>query len=358
MSIQLASVEVEVLRIKLLRQPAGELRQHFIPHIRLQRIQIRRMRRLHHGRHVLRRCVVQLVHPWRMDRLLKRGKVHSRNRRLESRDRLHMIGLLRFSQVNHSHRSLRQLCLERHDVLGVLRRLLRGASRQLQHLRQMGDILLPQRLVLGSRAQVVILLRHPQSALDHHRNLLGRILEVLLLAITKEHIHADPLQLANQRRQLVPAGHRIDLLQQRLRRRQLLLVDQVRIHARLVVVADLLLIRRPPRPARRRLVQNSIQRLRIHVVQSVELIDRGLVSRDRMVRRKLAAGKFVEVVAWVHALVDRARIEARNRLVNLVRFAAVRRGLRLLRGSRGPGPCHNQSRPKQSNLRSSLACHR
>ena len=156
------------------------------------------MRRLHHGREVLWRRIVYLADSRRTDRVLKRSKVHTLYRRLKLRDRLHVINVLRLPHLGHTHRGLRQLGLERHNVFCVLRRLLRSASCQLQHLRHVRDILLPQLRVLGTCAQVVVLLRHSQPALDRNRNLLGRVLEVLLLSISKEHIHANPLQLADQ----------------------------------------------------------------------------------------------------------------------------------------------------------------
>ena len=58
-------------------------------------------------------------------------------------------------------------------ALRILLRLLRRAARQRQHLRHVRDILLAQRHVLRSGAQVVVLLRQPQPALIATRNLLA-----------------------------------------------------------------------------------------------------------------------------------------------------------------------------------------
>jgi hypothetical protein len=237
--------------------------------------------------------------------------------RLEGRDRLHVIHLLGLAHLGHAHRRLGQRGLKREDGRSVGLRLLGGASGQRQHVGDVRLILLPQLDILGPGAQVVILLRQPQAALPDGCNLLAGVLEVLLLAVAEEDFHVHPLQSANDGGQLrlatVAVAHAVDLVQQRLDRGQPLLLDQVGIHAGGIVVADLLLVRRALGSARRGLGHDAIQRLRVDVGQRVELVHTRLIRWNRMVRRKLSAGKFIEIITRIHALIERRRVKAWNR---------------------------------------------
>ena len=75
-----------------------------------------------------------------------------------------------------------------------------------------------------------------------------------------------------------------------------------------------------------------------------------------MVRRKLSAGKLVKVIARVHPRIDRGSIKSRNWLIDLVRLAAVRRRLRLLRDPRAPRPACNQGSRQQHSSPRILTC--
>ena len=75
-----------------------------------------------------------------------------------------------------------------------------------------------------------------------------------------------------------------------------------------------------------------------------------------MVRSKLSAGKLVKVVTWIDGLIQRGRIEPRNRNDKPRRLATVAHQLRLLCNSRVPGARRYQRNRYTQSSPASRSC--
>ena len=127
------------------------------------------------------------------------------------------------------------------SFLGLLGR----AACEGEHFGDVGDVLVAHLYVLVAGAQVVVLLRQAETTLLDEGDLLGGVLEVLLLAVSEEGVDAVALQIADERGELGAASGsaRASIRSSRgwsgLRPAAL---DDGGVHAGLEVVADLLFV--------------------------------------------------------------------------------------------------------------------
>ncbi len=176
------------------------------------------------------------------------------------------------------------------------------------------DVLLSNLNVLGAGTRVVVAVWQAEPALVERGNLLGGVLEVLLLAEAEENANPHALQLACKIGQAGFADA-VDLAHQALDRFQVLLIDEVGVHAGRVVVADLLLVGGAARRGHRVLRQDGAKFLRVDVLEDGKLVDFRLVGGNGVVRRKVAAGELVEVGAGIGFGVHGGRVERRIQFV-------------------------------------------
>ena len=141
--------------------------------------------------------VVNLGDARRVDGVFKVGEAGA-GEGGEGFDGLEVIGLLRLAHVDDAERSLGECGLQSHDVCRVNLGLGGRAAGEGEHLGDVSDVLGANLGVLVAGAQVVVLLRQAEAALLDEGDLLGGVLEVLLLAVAEEGVDADALELADE----------------------------------------------------------------------------------------------------------------------------------------------------------------
>ena len=224
--------------------------------------------------------------------------------------------------------------LEGEDVGGVALGVGGGLAGEGEHLGDVLHVLVTELLVLGAGAGVVVALGEAEAALIDGGDLLGGVLEVLLLAEAEEDVDVEALELADEGEE-VGLGDVVDLVEEGLDGGEALLVDEGGVHAGGVVVADFLLVGSAGRVGRGVLGEDAVELLGVDVCEGVELVDAGLVGGNGMVLGEVAAGELVEVVAGVGGGVDGGGVEGgRGEVVGLGRSGG---GLGLDREGGGEG---------------------
>ena len=224
-----------------------------------------------------------------------------------------MVNLVRVAARDDVERRSCQRGFDLHHLRGARVCAIGGVAEQRRHLADVFDVLLAQLQRLGVVAEVVVAIGQAHAALVGNRHLDRRIFEVGLGTEAEEWLHADRVQLGDERRQRVRAGQRGNLLEQRFERRRALRVDRRFVHAGHVVVANLL------RPRRRRAgsgcrFENLLQRLVVVLLQLVEPPPARSIRRYRVLRHPASTGVLVEIGTGVDRLVHRIELKARRRL--------------------------------------------
>jgi hypothetical protein len=196
------------------------------------------------------------------------------------------------------------------------------------------DVLHPQIVGLRIVLEVVVTVGQAEAALIGNRHLDRRVLEVGLRAEGVERVDADGVELGDERRELVDAGQRGDLLQQRIERTESLSVNRRFVEARSIVVADLL---RLGVAARGCGVENRVERFVVALLQLLEASPAGAIRRHRVLRNPAATGELVEVGARVGAAVERVELESRRGGGGRGRSRWLLRGDARLRDGQYPG---------------------
>ena len=129
--------------------------------------------------------VVDLGDARRVNGVFKVGEAGAGERH-EGFDGLEVIGLLGIAHVDDAEGGLGEGGLQGHDVCGVNLGLGGRSAGEGEHLGDVGDVLGADLGVLVAGAQVVVLLRQAEAALLDEGDLLGGVLEVLLLAVSEE----------------------------------------------------------------------------------------------------------------------------------------------------------------------------
>jgi hypothetical protein len=235
-----------------------------------------------------------------------------------------------------------KLRLDVQDARSVRVRLCHRLSAQCEQLGNVIGILLAQLHTLGIRLQVVVAIRQAESAGTQLRNHDRRVDRILARAGAKEvAAWSIVVQLRNGRQKFGPRTERIDAGKRRLDGPIALGVDRFPVHARLKVVAHLLLNRCAVHSLGV-LFQDAPQKLLVLIGELGVDIPRSLISRNRVQRLPPSADILVEVHAWIHAAIHAGEIERRR-----VRHLRERLRSRLLGRTSGDGENHDKYRRKR-----------
>ena len=175
-----------MLLVNLLGQAHGERVRQTHAQIPPDGVQIRVVDGLIQRGEEVRSDHVQFRDRGRSHQLHVLRRVQSRRRGREAGQRHHVVNLVRIAPLHHALRRLRQRRLKVQDLLRLALRGLRGIAQQLEHVRQMGHILLAQLDTPGVAAEVVVFLRQAQAALIDVGDFARGILEILLRTVIEE----------------------------------------------------------------------------------------------------------------------------------------------------------------------------
>ena len=172
----------------------------------------------------------------------------------------------------------------------------------------MRDVLLPQLLRLRIVSEVVVALGQTHAAPVGNRHLERSVFEVRFRSEAEKDVDANRMELRDDRRELAGRRHGADFLQQRIERRDPFRVDRLLVHARRVVVADLLRLGIASARGGGAL-QNGFERLVVAILQLVEPPPARTIGGNRVVRDPAAAGELEEVGARIGAPIQRVELQ-------------------------------------------------
>ncbi len=259
-AVQNVRVEVPVLLVEALRQAGSRVGVQQVPaQVGLDLVQRRIGQQRIELREKLRLGIVHLAGGGRVVRghIVGQGKV--RQLLGEAGHVRGMVQVLRVALLGDGERGLGQAGFDSQHCPGIFGGLRLRLARQRKYLLHVGHILLALLHALGVGARVVVALRQAQPARAIEADDRIGIGEVLVRSHAEEGIHADGVQMRQQRGQLRRRFERGNAVQFRLERRQPQLVHGRRVHATGVVVADLLLIGRARGRGRGCLFENLLQ---------------------------------------------------------------------------------------------------
>ena len=176
-------------------------------------------------------------------------------------------------------------------------------TREREDVRQVLEIFCSRLRELRIARQIIVAIRHAETALRHRENIVVRVFPILRDKATKRRRNAHHFTLRVQLRETGPALQPANLTEPRCKRRQAFRFDGRFIHEARIGIADLAV------RVLRLLVDYTAGPLAREVVEHVEHAVARLVGRDGVVLRPGTVGVFVEIVARHDAAVHARRIE-------------------------------------------------
>ena len=256
-----------------------------------------------------------------------------------------MVDLQRVAVVGLGHRCLRQRLLDAQDGLGVgpggLRLRAEEAQRALHVRLVLGADVHHARVVL----QVVVTVGEAEAPLLHAGDDLRGVLQVLLRAELEERRRAHAVEVRDCARQAGEVGDGVDPGHGRRERLDVRLLDRLLIHAGCIEIAEVLREGLVGRGLGHVALQDLLERRLVLLADGVEAAPPRLVVGDGVGLDPAAARVLEEVVAGLHAAVDRRELHPPGRLHGGGALRCRRGGRGRRSGRRGGGGGVGLGRP-------------
>ena len=215
-----------------------------------------------------------------------------------------VIQVLRVALLSNGQRGLGQAGFEGQHRLRVLGRLRLRLAGQHKHLVHMGHVLLSLLHRFSVGPSVVVALRQTQSSRAVERDNGTGVGKVLIRAHAEEGVHADSVEVRQQRGQLRRRLQHGNAVQLRLQRRKSQPVYRGSVHATRVLIADLLFISGARGRGHRCIFKNLLQAQPVQLSQFGVAAVVSLIGRQRIALEPAVATVAIKVVAGVHGLID------------------------------------------------------
>ena len=198
-----------------------------------------------------------------------------------------------------------------HDLGGFGLGRVRFVSEQLEHLRNVGDVLVADGNGPVVALGVIVAVGQAEAAGFGESDYILRILEVLVGTEVKEQAVGSQrgVQTGQQRGQILRRLHGRDLIEIRLQRLGAEPVDGGLVHTGAEVVADLLLVRVAAGGLFGKLVENSPKELLIVLIKLAVDAPARLVGGDGIVLHPSTAGVLVEIDARIGGFIHGGDVE-------------------------------------------------
>ena len=290
-------------------EPLGCVIENLPRHVGFPLIERYRLDHRIHSLEEVRIADVQVLKSWRARRTkvaieMKVGRqlLHVGNSHL-------VVEVLGIASQRAVHRRLGQLRLNLHHCIGALLCLRWTLTDHGQHLLHVLEELLANLHRLLIVFEVVVAVGKRQTGLIDKGNGHVCVMKVRARAEAKQRVRTDRPLVRHYRNHLPLIFDFGDAVELRLERRDSFLIDRLLVHARGIVVADLLHHRTALRIIRRRFFENVVQYREIVLVDLREAVPRRIIRRNGIVLDPVAAGELIEVHTRIGGFVEVGNIK-------------------------------------------------
>ena len=223
-------------------------------------------------------------------------------------ERHQVVGVVRIAERDVVERVLRQPRLEREDGVGGVFR--RRPSGELQRALDVGAILLSRLDEARLGLHVVVAIGQPEAAGKDLRDGARRLVLIGERRESERHRHAEIVQTADHLLHVGCVLHRVDLGEQRGQRLHTRRIDRGLIHARRVVIADLLLDAAPRPVALGQLFEDVAETLLVDLAGLPSPAPSLHRRRDRVGGPPGAVGELEEIAARIGGAIEIGALDA------------------------------------------------